>query len=303
MTFFERLQDLCNKKGIRVTTLCQKLEISTSKRTAWSKGSLPSAEVLVKMSDYFDVSIDYLLKGEGFISIQERKIGENDLYADKIYNRIVLLCNFKGIDVDKIHEEKDLHISKKDVESWKNGAAPNFKALKELSIKFGVPLKYLMFGNILERDKKFDELKEKMSKLNVSWEHLSAYSNVDLNIFDYIDEMAPIGTLHFSVQNSIQNLLCNNNDFHLDLSLDDYKYAIISREDADDFLSIYNLSPQYRDMVYKYIEQLNNESIERYDSVRPAFPNKHFAILTDDEYQDLIKSRRQRETQSTSGTA
>lgn len=304
MNFYERTKNACENRGTNLTDLMKKLGLSTSMPTNWKKrGTLPSAEVLIKLSDELCVSIDYLLKGEDFMSIQEQTNDENNLFAKEFYDRLVLLCNFKGINIDNLHEDVNLHILRSDVESWKNGIAPNFTALKEISDKFNVSIKYLIFGSILDRNSNFCELKTLMKKLNVSWEHLSSFSGVDLNVLDYLDQIEPIGTLHFSIQNSIQNLLRNANGVNLDFSLKDCKYSLITKNDAEEFLSFYNLPSQAKHQVLMYIDKINDKSIDPNEEVFPVFAGKHPAILTDEEYGDLINKRKQRETKSTSGTA
>lgn len=53
---------LAELKNTNVSTVLKALELSTSKMTAWKKGSVPSGDILVKLADYFDVSVDYLLE-------------------------------------------------------------------------------------------------------------------------------------------------------------------------------------------------------------------------------------------------
>lgn len=62
--FYEIFTNLCAEKNISPTATLQSLKISTSKLTAWKNGSLPSASVLILLSEFFQTSIDYLLKGE-----------------------------------------------------------------------------------------------------------------------------------------------------------------------------------------------------------------------------------------------
>lgn len=61
--FYEIFTTLCESHGIKPTATLKKLNVSTSKLTAWKNGSLPSATVLLLLSEFFSVSIDYLLKG------------------------------------------------------------------------------------------------------------------------------------------------------------------------------------------------------------------------------------------------
>ncbi len=62
--FYEIFTKLCNAKNISPTATLLNLNISTSKLTAWKNGSLPSASVLILLSEFFQVSIDYLLTGK-----------------------------------------------------------------------------------------------------------------------------------------------------------------------------------------------------------------------------------------------
>lgn len=59
--FYERLEAICSRNGITVSSLVKALGLSTSKVTAWKSGSVPKGETLVKIADYFNVSVDYLL--------------------------------------------------------------------------------------------------------------------------------------------------------------------------------------------------------------------------------------------------
>lgn len=59
--FFERLQSLCDSQNIDISNALRNLNLSTSKGTAWKKGSIPSGTILLKLAAYFHVSTDYLL--------------------------------------------------------------------------------------------------------------------------------------------------------------------------------------------------------------------------------------------------
>ena len=85
MTFLERLKELCSKKGISLAQLERDVEISRGAAYKWSKSS-PSKEILVKLSEYFNVSIDYLTKGEYEPNAEVIKL--NDVARLPIYGRI-----------------------------------------------------------------------------------------------------------------------------------------------------------------------------------------------------------------------
>lgn len=57
---FERLRELCIENGIAVTDLCKQITGSSGNLPTWKKGNI-KADTLVKIADYFHVSVDYLL--------------------------------------------------------------------------------------------------------------------------------------------------------------------------------------------------------------------------------------------------
>lgn len=63
--FAERLRDLRKSKGLTQERLARELHISVAYEGKLENGSRsPSVKLLVLISDYFSVSLDYLIKGE-----------------------------------------------------------------------------------------------------------------------------------------------------------------------------------------------------------------------------------------------
>ena len=62
--FYLQLEELCKQNNIKITVLLKFLGKSKSSATSWKNGTLPSGETLLKISEYFNVSIDYLLTGK-----------------------------------------------------------------------------------------------------------------------------------------------------------------------------------------------------------------------------------------------
>lgn len=127
--FYENLDKLCKSRGETVTSLAKKLNLSTSKVTAWKRGSIPKGEILLKIAKYFNVSTDYLLTGKEYnpnanvsgnsnviqqgsiknspVTIKngtERELTDNEVEILKIYNSLSLqekaelflqICKFK----------------------------------------------------------------------------------------------------------------------------------------------------------------------------------------------------------------
>lgn len=62
--FFDNLIKLCEEHGTKPTPLVKSLGMSSGSIKNWKEGKLPSGESLMRFSEYFNVSIDYLLTGE-----------------------------------------------------------------------------------------------------------------------------------------------------------------------------------------------------------------------------------------------
>lgn len=66
-TLLDRVITLMEKSNIKAAQLTAELGISTSSFTDWKKGKgKPSLDAVIKFSDYFHVSIDYLVHGKEF---------------------------------------------------------------------------------------------------------------------------------------------------------------------------------------------------------------------------------------------
>lgn len=61
LVFFDILQNRCTEKGIKVTPLLLNLGLSKGNISKWKNGTLPNGEILIKIADYLDCSVDYLL--------------------------------------------------------------------------------------------------------------------------------------------------------------------------------------------------------------------------------------------------
>lgn len=109
--FYERLDAICARKGITVSSLVKALGLSTSKVTAWKNGSVPKGEILVKIADYFDLPLDYILcrtdtitetNSHNTISGNNNIIGNGNSIGEKLSEQEAALINiFKKLDVVK----------------------------------------------------------------------------------------------------------------------------------------------------------------------------------------------------------
>ena len=62
MTFIDRLNALIKEKGINRKILTTELHIGANQIKYWeNNGNIPDGTTLIKIANYFDVSVDYLL--------------------------------------------------------------------------------------------------------------------------------------------------------------------------------------------------------------------------------------------------
>ncbi len=61
MVFYERFLQLCEENKVKPTPLMKELDLSASNVARWKTGGSVTADILICIAEYFDVSIDYLL--------------------------------------------------------------------------------------------------------------------------------------------------------------------------------------------------------------------------------------------------
>ena len=62
--FYSNFESLCQSKGLSPTKAVQNIGLSTGNLKNWKEGRIPKTDVLTKIAEYFDVSVDYLLGNE-----------------------------------------------------------------------------------------------------------------------------------------------------------------------------------------------------------------------------------------------
>lgn len=78
MDFYQNLKYICDSNSITVTALLKRLQLSSAYGTNWKKGISPTLEMLIKLSEELDVSIDYLVLGkEASLTPDEQKLVTN----------------------------------------------------------------------------------------------------------------------------------------------------------------------------------------------------------------------------------
>ena len=69
---YERIKELCAERGISISKLCQEMTGNSANLATWVKGNF-KAEMIIKISNYFNVSTDYLLLGVKTSLTEEEK--------------------------------------------------------------------------------------------------------------------------------------------------------------------------------------------------------------------------------------
>lgn len=85
---YDRFKDLCGKMGKTMKEVCKDLGISQGTVSNWKKrNSTPSGDLLSKMANYFNVSIEYLLTGheksDDFAEVMKEVNAEQAFYQDE----------------------------------------------------------------------------------------------------------------------------------------------------------------------------------------------------------------------------
>lgn len=81
-SFYENFIAACKLNHIRPTPLLQELGMSTGNTSRWKSGVAISSDILLKLSERLNVSIDYLLTGENFVQrISKSEDGTVDRFS------------------------------------------------------------------------------------------------------------------------------------------------------------------------------------------------------------------------------
>lgn len=112
--FWERFFHLCEINNKRPTPVGKEIGVSSGIISTWKKeGYCPSGEMLIKIAEYFDCSIDYLVGRSNLIKVQKNELSENDLYfIDKFHSlpedgqeEIIHIINYKYEQLQKKRKE------------------------------------------------------------------------------------------------------------------------------------------------------------------------------------------------------
>lgn len=80
--FYERFMLLCLEKNLSLTAAIQEIGLSTGNLKNWKNGRIPMPEVLNKIAEFFDVSIDYLL---GKTNMKQPLVNNDEELTEYLY--------------------------------------------------------------------------------------------------------------------------------------------------------------------------------------------------------------------------
>ena len=82
--FWEIFLSICKNKNMSPNFVCNAIGLSTATATHWKNGTIPKGDVLVKVADYLDCSVDYLL-GRSNTTGKKKSTPQNEVLSeDKI---------------------------------------------------------------------------------------------------------------------------------------------------------------------------------------------------------------------------
>lgn len=94
--FWDQFIKLCDDNHTRPNPVAKALGYSSGVVTKWKNGSLPQTEALIKISQYFKVSLDYLINGENFTSeVDTQHDPDQIIITDK--NERLLIQSFREL--------------------------------------------------------------------------------------------------------------------------------------------------------------------------------------------------------------
>jgi transcriptional regulator with XRE-family HTH domain len=97
--FWSRFSLLCEKHGKKPTPTAAEMGFKASTVGMWKKGSIPSAEALVIIANFFDCTVDYLL---GIIDDEQEQLISNikRLNVIELQHMRNYICHMSFDDID-----------------------------------------------------------------------------------------------------------------------------------------------------------------------------------------------------------
>ena len=114
MNVVAQIQTLCNEKGISIWQLANELGISNGVIKKWEKSTSPKVTTLIKIAEYFDVSLDYLV---GRSDQRHDEIQDVETIIKNLLNRLENLT-FNGDPIDSSTAETIKGMLNSNLDIW-----------------------------------------------------------------------------------------------------------------------------------------------------------------------------------------
>lgn len=136
--FQERLQELLDEKKLNRLNLAKRIGISsTTVNGYFNKNYYPSIDIAIKLSEFFDCSLDYLF---GLSDDRENKYKEKD--TKLFVNNLKRVVKENKVPVAKAFE--NMKLGEYDYYRWRDGKFPRTINLIEFAKYFDVSIDYLI---------------------------------------------------------------------------------------------------------------------------------------------------------------
>lgn len=104
--FKKRFEKLCSDRGLAPSMVCMNIGLSNSAYSMWDENSVPRKTTLIKIAEFFDVSVDYLLGREedvqkeisptadGNEAVKVALFGGDTEVTDEMWNEVMNYAEF-----------------------------------------------------------------------------------------------------------------------------------------------------------------------------------------------------------------
>ena len=140
MTISQNLKDFCLDKNISIKQLAKEIKVQDSLLYKYINDSaIPTLRNIIKLANYFDCSIDYLL---GLSDYPNKEKINKEFGCFDFYSRYKKLLSVNNLTHYALCKELDLSMAS--LTSWKNGTIPYLDTLIKIANYFGVSVDYLV---------------------------------------------------------------------------------------------------------------------------------------------------------------
>ena len=132
MKFTENFIDLCETTNLNQSDLSKAIGINQSQISRYFTGTLPNTKTVVKICDYFNCSVDYIVglsENTSYINLK-RNFNESAFYPE--YERLLTINNLTHYQLarKKVVCETSLRL-------WKKNVLPKFEVLCNIAEELG----------------------------------------------------------------------------------------------------------------------------------------------------------------------